>query len=292
MSTCPVTNLYEQPQRGPYISAQPFGRLCPYTAATWRAENGLKFSFSVNASSRKQFIMIFLFAAFLSYLSFSGITVWAQQFDSASAPTITLNSGPVRGRLTQLPGSNTSVNQFSAFPLPDLRSPILRSAPPQDPEAWEDIYNATSQPVACMQYSGTRGEAREISDALFNNPPPPGESEDCLYMNVYAPSGEAMARQSCSGSLEARIWAVPLLCLCTMGLALLQTKTSSLWWQTTASMVILFPNPFTKAKNTKLSTVFGNPRSPKRSTSIEDFWLVNDSFSSSGGRHHRESDCV
>lgn len=45
--------------------------------------------------------------------------------------------------------------------------------------------------MACMQYSSSTGEGRELSNTLFYNPPAPGESEDCLYLNVYAPSGGA-----------------------------------------------------------------------------------------------------
>lgn len=127
--------------------------------------------------------------AFLFYLSFRLTFSWAQQSGNAPNPTVHLNSGSVRGRGTQLPDSSITVNQFLGIPF--ARPPIaeLRFAPPQEPELWEDVFDATFQPMACMQYSSATGEAREMSDALFNNPPPPGESEDCLYVNVYAPSG-------------------------------------------------------------------------------------------------------
>ncbi len=138
--------------------------------------------------------MIFPSAAFVLCLSFSGIAVWAQQSSSGSTPTVTLNSGPVRGRVTRLPNSDTSVNQFLGIPF--ARPPVdkLRFAPPQEPGPWDDVYDATTQPMACMQYSSAQGEAKEMSDALFDNPPPPGESEDCLYVNVYAPSGETTGK--------------------------------------------------------------------------------------------------
>lgn len=107
-----------------------------------------------------------------------------------SAPTATIDSGPLRGKTTKLATADTIVNQFLGIPF--ARPPVgdLRFAAPEDSEPWSSEYDATEQPQACMQYFGPENEMRRVGMAIFNNPPAAaGESEDCLYLNVYAPSG-------------------------------------------------------------------------------------------------------
>lgn len=106
-----------------------------------------------------------------------------------NAPTVTIDSGPVAGRMTQLPSSNKAANQFLGIPFAQPPLDRLRFSPPEQPIAWKEVYNATSQPMACIQYFGKPGPARDMAEKLYNTPPPPGYSEDCLYLNVYAPDG-------------------------------------------------------------------------------------------------------
>jgi carboxylesterase type B len=140
--------------------------------------------------------MLSMRGAVLSYLAFVIPAIASQRFDARQAgneptPVVTIASGPLRGNTAQLPDSETTVNQFLGIPF--ARPPIddLRFAPPQAPPSWDEPYDATSQPPACMQYMGREGPGREMRETLFNDPPPPGENEDCLYLNVYAPSGGA-----------------------------------------------------------------------------------------------------
>lgn len=107
------------------------------------------------------------------------------------APTVTIDSGSVIGRTTQLADSGAQVKQFLGIPYAQPPVEDLRFLPPEPVHPWEEAYNATSQPFACMQYFGPPGPARDMGVALFNSPPPPGESEDCLYLNVYVPEGGA-----------------------------------------------------------------------------------------------------
>lgn len=114
-------------------------------------------------------------------------SVFAQ--GDTSAPTATIDNGPIRGTVTQLPDSNVQVNQFLGIPF--ARPPIdnLRFSPPEEPESWSDVLDVRQQPNACMQYYGPPGPTTNMSITLFNTPGPPGESEDCLYLNVYVPEG-------------------------------------------------------------------------------------------------------
>ncbi len=57
--------------------------------------------------------------------------------------------------------------------VPYAKPPLgsLRFAPPQSPDPWTGIYNATTYPKACPQKSLNFGPW----------------DEDCLYMNIYVP---------------------------------------------------------------------------------------------------------
>jgi carboxylesterase 2 len=109
--------------------------------------------------------------------------------DDNSAPTVTIGNGPVRGIITQVSGSDVVVKQYLGIPY--ARPPVdnVRFAPPESPESWSDILDATQQPNACMQYYGPPGSSTNMTITLFNTPGPPSESEDCVYLNVYTPEG-------------------------------------------------------------------------------------------------------
>ena len=107
---------------------------------------------------------------------------------NASNPTATIDSGVVTGKVTHIPGSGSPVNQFLGIPFAQPPVGDLRFAPPEKPHAWNRTYNAAAQPPACIQDFGNRTTGSDFQKALYNTPPPPGESEDCLYLNVYAPS--------------------------------------------------------------------------------------------------------
>lgn len=72
--------------------------------------------------------------------------------------------------------------------LPFASSPPARFGPPEPPKAWSSPLIAQKQPAACLQQFFP-GAAGERTKAYFNNPgfAPPAESEDCLYLNVFAP---------------------------------------------------------------------------------------------------------
>tara|TARA_X000000950_G_scaffold288457_1_gene405339 strand:- start:34756 stop:36372 length:1617 start_codon:yes stop_codon:yes gene_type:complete len=64
---------------------------------------------------------------------------------------------------------------FAAPPVGDLRW-----APPAPPEAWEGVRAAAAFGAACAQTEPQPGALNYDPDAVF--------SEDCLYLNVYAPA--------------------------------------------------------------------------------------------------------
>ena len=105
------------------------------------------------------------------------------------APTASIDSGVVVGTTTVLPSSTVTVNRFLGVPF---AAPPVRFEPPMSPEPWSEPYDATEYKPACIQEFTYPEASREATIAWFDTPPPPaGESEDCLNLNVYAPaSGE------------------------------------------------------------------------------------------------------
>jgi carboxylesterase type B len=127
----------------------------------------------------------------------------ASTLGSLVAPSATIDAGVVYGVSTSLPAGSGPVNKFLGIPF--AQSPPERFSPPSDVQKFSKALNATEFKSACIQQFECKlsimtlpGE-RSLNDAdplasslltqkLFNNPPAP-ESEDCLYLNVYAPSG-------------------------------------------------------------------------------------------------------
>ncbi|KAK3707256.1 hypothetical protein LTR37_012257 [Vermiconidia calcicola] len=105
-------------------------------------------------------------------------------------PTATIDAGVVIGTTTSLPAATASVNKFLGVPF--AKSPPTRFAPPEAPGSFSEPIIAQEWSPACIQQFTYPRSAYEFTRAVFNNPAPE-ESEDCLYLNVYAPSTPAPA---------------------------------------------------------------------------------------------------
>ena len=112
---------------------------------------------------------------------------------TAAAPSVTIDAGVVIGTTTTLPTATASVNKFLGIPF--AQSPPERFAPPQKPSNFSRPINATAWRPACVQQFIYPPAQQAYTKLVFNNPgqAPPLESEDCLYINVYAPSTPAAA---------------------------------------------------------------------------------------------------
>lgn len=109
--------------------------------------------------------------------------------DAASGPKATLPSGlNIIGTYKSLPNAAATVNQFLGVPF---ASPPERFSPPEpfvtDETCPGTIEAKTWKPACIQQFQGATGPFYEL---IFSNPAPE-ESEDCLYLNVYAPSSPA-----------------------------------------------------------------------------------------------------
>lgn len=108
-----------------------------------------------------------------------GVAVQAVQADPAGpaaavacsgGTTVQTNDGPVCGVMTN------GVTEWLGIPYAAPPVGPLRWQPPQPPAPWTTTLNATAFANECVQTSPDRGGG-----------PVAGSSEDCLYLNVWAP---------------------------------------------------------------------------------------------------------
>lgn len=92
----------------------------------------------------------------------------------AELPTVTLDTGNWKGVPTQLAGSSIIVHKYLGLPF---AAPPVRFSPPQLPVNSTAQKDANTLPPACIQNGGGILTAKS-----------PPESEDCLYLNLFAPA--------------------------------------------------------------------------------------------------------
>jgi len=88
---------------------------------------------------------------------------------------VTTSLGALQGEIVS---EQQDVVSFKGVPFAQPPIGALRWAPPQSAEPWEGQKHAKIAPPACMQQ--ITAETREVFKSI-------SQSEDCLYLNVYAP---------------------------------------------------------------------------------------------------------
>jgi para-nitrobenzyl esterase len=105
----------------------------------------------------------------------------------ASNPlVIKTDQGKVQGKMS----ADGQTRDFLGIPFAAPPVGPLRWRPPQPAAKWRGVRQATSFGSRCMQQE-------HFDDMVFRDP---GESEDCLTLNVWAPAGEA------KGKLPVMVW--------------------------------------------------------------------------------------
>ncbi|KAK5109587.1 hypothetical protein LTR85_002479 [Meristemomyces frigidus] len=127
---------------------------------------------------------------FLASIIFAPLLSLAAPLNERAAnPTVSISSGRIIGTATSVSNQPTVTGLVNAYlGVPFASSPPLRFAPPAAPEAWTTPRVAQTLPPACLQQFST-GSSGALEKKYFNNPSlaPPAESEDCMYLNVFAP---------------------------------------------------------------------------------------------------------
>jgi carboxylesterase type B len=129
------------------------------------------------------------------------LSSYAESLDTP-LPTVTIDAGEIVGTTTSLSTAATLVNQFLGIPF--AASPPERFAPPEKPTQWPQPLDTKERKPACVQQFNCKPsylrsshglqltfidpEAnRDFVQQIFNHEAPE-ESEDCLYLNVFAPA--------------------------------------------------------------------------------------------------------
>uniref|UniRef100_A0ABK0L0N6 Carboxylic ester hydrolase n=1 Tax=Rattus norvegicus TaxID=10116 RepID=A0ABK0L0N6_RAT len=117
--------------------------------------------------------------------------------DSAS-PIRNTHTGQVRGSFVHVKDTKSGIHTFLGIPFAKPPVGPLRFAPPEDPEPWSGVRDATSQPAMCLQTDIMNLDG--IKEMKLTVHPTP-MSEDCLYLNIYTP---AHAREG--SNLPVMVW--------------------------------------------------------------------------------------
>ncbi|KAF2793174.1 alpha/beta-hydrolase [Melanomma pulvis-pyrius CBS 109.77] len=97
---------------------------------------------------------------------------------------------PRSSTTTSLPGAETGINQFLGIPF---GAPPKRFSAPKKAQSWSEPLNTTALKPACIQQFAYPEAYRKVAQETFNIPAPE-ESEDCLYLNIRAPSAPGKNR--------------------------------------------------------------------------------------------------
>lgn len=113
----------------------------------------------------------------VTWMSASLLVAFLREVTASPAPTAYISSGAISGLTVLPPNATNQVNKFLGIPFAAPPIDDLRFELAQPPLPWGNtsVLNATAYGDACMQ-------ANEASTLFV------GQSEDCLYLNVFAPS--------------------------------------------------------------------------------------------------------
>ena len=126
------------------------------------------------------------FGLFVCLAGLFGFALSAPYASGGQAATATIDSGVVIGSAIQTAGASaTAVNRFLGIPF--AASPT-RFAPPTAPTPWSQPYDATNYSDTCPQQFNYPEATRETTRAFFNFGLQADEGEDCLNVNVWAPT--------------------------------------------------------------------------------------------------------
>ncbi|XP_008050814.1 carboxylesterase 5A [Carlito syrichta] len=117
---------------------------------------------------------------------------------AADLPERNTRLGWVQGKQVTVLGSPGPVNMFLGVPFAAPPLGPLRFANPQPASSWDNLREATSYPKLCLQNSEWLFSYQHMLRVRY---PKFGVSEDCLYLNIYAPAHADMG-----SNLPVMVW--------------------------------------------------------------------------------------
>ncbi|KAL2814106.1 Carboxylesterase [Aspergillus granulosus] len=104
-------------------------------------------------------------------------------------PLVKTSTGLILGTTTITHSNSAGAVEINTFLGIPFASTPRRFSPPRPPRPWRGIHHATTYGPACIQQFNYPEASRNQTIQFFNTPPPPaGESEDCLTLNIWAPA--------------------------------------------------------------------------------------------------------
>uniref|UniRef100_A0A8C7YLF4 Carboxylic ester hydrolase n=1 Tax=Oryzias sinensis TaxID=183150 RepID=A0A8C7YLF4_9TELE len=141
------------------------------------------------------FLCFVFTVAFLNVLHISDVCL-----DILTAPEVHTKLGSLRGKYVSVKGKESGAHAFLGVPFakPPV-GPSLRMAAPQPVEGWNSMRDATKQPFMCIQSKDIVVDLlKKLGDMMVEIP---DISEDCLYLNIYAPANRAQ-----KAKLPVMVW--------------------------------------------------------------------------------------
>lgn len=114
-----------------------------------------------------------------------------QAAGAGANPTATIGIGQIVGTQTAVPGATAAANKFLGVPF--AVSPPQRFSRPVAAAKLNSPLQAQSWRPACFQQFSFPFLSGDFIGSVYNVPVP-AESEDCLYLNVYAPASGAAGK--------------------------------------------------------------------------------------------------
>ncbi|XP_027703443.1 pyrethroid hydrolase Ces2e-like [Vombatus ursinus] len=96
----------------------------------------------------------------------------------------TTESGQIQGTQISVKEIDKAVNVFLGIPFAKPPVGALRFSPPQPPDSWSNVRDATSHPSMCLQDVTALLEMTRVAKVNISIT---ANSEDCLYLNIYVP---------------------------------------------------------------------------------------------------------
>ncbi|KAM4636907.1 uncharacterized protein O3C94_017929 [Discoglossus pictus] len=100
-------------------------------------------------------------------------------------PILVTKNGQLRGKSVKVKETDRDVHAFYGIPFAKPPVGLLRFTPPQPAEPWSGVRDATQHPPMCLQNLASTEKLKEL---LLSNATIPPISENCLFLNVFAPA--------------------------------------------------------------------------------------------------------
>ncbi|KAF2988311.1 hypothetical protein EK904_008464 [Melospiza melodia maxima] len=127
-------------------------------------------------------------AVLCACFGFVALLVCGAEGQSGAGPEVTIALGRLKGTQTNVKGTDKLVDVFLGIPFAKAPLGSLRFSPPEPPEPWTGVRDATSHPPLCPQDLSLLKTAEKNfkeKHLAFQT------SEDCLYLSVYSPAGSS-----------------------------------------------------------------------------------------------------